>query len=164
MPPKPLLLYLPLLLPLTLAIDKTANPELNSRLKNAATTYDRHHVLDSDSAWTYDFTGASPLDAFKPGSVKNANAATFPALAGVDMTLAQLNLGPCAMLPPHLHPRGTNVVVAVTGNTTSFMWNENGVRRVTANLTPGVVTVFPRGSLHAMQNNGELCCAFYSVK
>lgn len=39
-----------------------------------------------------------------PGVV-NANAATFPALKTVDMTLAYLNLGPCAALPPHYHPR-----------------------------------------------------------
>ncbi|KAF2687835.1 hypothetical protein K458DRAFT_360575 [Lentithecium fluviatile CBS 122367] len=132
--------------PLIIAIDKTANPDLSARLKLTTTTYDRLHVLDNDEAWTYDFTGAQPIDAFKPGSVKNANAATFPALTGLDMTLAQLNLGPCAMLPPHLHPRATNLVMGITGNTTSYMWNENGVRRVTVNLTPGVMTVFPKGT------------------
>jgi len=142
--------------PLIIAVDKSSKSELNARLKLAATTYDRHHVLDSDEAWTYEFTNAEPVDAFKPGSVKNANAATFPALTGVDMTMAQLNLGPCAMLPPHEHPRGTNLVMAITGNTTSYMWNENGLRRVTVNLTPGIMTIFPRGSLHSMQNNGEL--------
>ena len=150
-----LLLTLLLHTPLTTAIDKTADPDLNTRLKLASTTYDRHHILDSDSAWTYSFSRADPIDAFTPGSVKNANAATFPALTGLDMTMAQLNLGPCAMLPPHEHPRATNLVMAITGNTTSYMWNENGVRRVTVNLTPGVMTVFPRGSLHTMQNNGE---------
>jgi oxalate decarboxylase/phosphoglucose isomerase-like protein (cupin superfamily) len=152
-------------LPLTLAVDKTTNPDLNLRLKLAATTLDRHHQLDSDSSWTYEFTTAAPIDAFRPGSVKNANAATFPALTGIDMTMAQLNLGPCAMLPPHLHPRGTNLVMGITGNTTSYMWNENGARRVTVNLTPGVMTIFPRGSLHAMQNNGmSISLSIYLVR
>ena len=42
-----------------------------------------------------------------------------------------LNLGPCAMLPPHYHPRASNYVVAVTGNTTTYMYEENGARLVT---------------------------------
>jgi hypothetical protein len=29
------------------------------------------------------------------------------------MTIAMLNLGPCAMLPPHYHLRATNMVVAI---------------------------------------------------
>lgn len=149
-----LIIFLPLL-PITHAVDKTVNPGLNARLKTAATTLDKHAILDTNEAWTYDFNAAQPEDAFKPGSVKNANAATFPALTGIGMTLAQLNLGPCAMLPPHLHPRAANLVMAITGNTTTYMVNENGVRTVTTTLTPGVMTIFPKGSLHSMQNNGR---------
>ena len=61
-----------------------------------------------------------------------------------------LNLGPCAMLPPHYHPRATNYVVAVLGNTTTYMYEENGARLVTEVLTPGKATVFPQGSMHMM--------------
>jgi oxalate decarboxylase/phosphoglucose isomerase-like protein (cupin superfamily) len=66
-----------------------------------------------------------------------------------------LNLGPCSMLPPHLHPRATNYVVAVHGNTTTYMYEENGARLVTQVLTPGHATVFPQGSMHMMMNTGE---------
>ena len=59
------------------------------------------------------------------------------------------------MLPPHAHPRATNLVVAVIGNTTSWMVGENGVGTVRVNLVPGILTIFPRGSMHAMQNNGK---------
>ncbi|KAJ4303445.1 hypothetical protein N0V90_002340 [Kalmusia sp. IMI 367209] len=136
------------------AVDKTADPDLNAKLKLATTVYDRHGILDKDEDWIYDFNSAQPTDAFKPGSVKNANAATFPAMTGQGMTVAQLNLGPCAMLPAHYHPRATNMVLAITGNTTTWMVNENGVRTVTTTLTPGKMTIFPMGSLHTMQNNG----------
>ena len=133
------------------------NQDLASRLKLAATVWDRHQILSKDDDWVYDFTTAQPIDAFKPGSVKNAYAKTFPAMVGHGMTIAQLNLGPCAMLPPHYHPRATNMVVAIIGNTTTWMINENGVRTVSTTLTPGKMTIFPIGSLHSMQNNGESC-------
>ena len=59
------------------------------------------------------------------------------------------------MLPPHFHPRATNYVVAVHGNTTTYMYEENGARLVTQELTPGHGTVFPQGSMHMMMNTGE---------
>lgn len=137
-------------------LDKTVNQDLVSRLKLAATVYDRHQILNKDEDWIYDFNSAQPVDYFKPGSVRNANAATFPAMVGHGMTVAQLNLGPCAMLPAHYHPRATNMVIAITGNTTTWMINENAVRTVSTTLTPGKMTIFPTGSIHAMQNNGVL--------
>ena len=69
-----------------------------------------------------------------------------------------LNLGSCSMLPPHLHPRATNYVVAVHGNTTTYMYEENGARLVTQVLTPGHGTIFPHGSMHMMMNTGA--CVF----
>ncbi|KAF2656042.1 RmlC-like cupin [Lophiostoma macrostomum CBS 122681] len=136
-----------------LAVDKTSNPDLSGRLKMATTNLDRHGILSSNDDWTFHYDKQDGY-TFRPGSVVNANAATFPAMTGVGMTLTMLNLGPCAMLPPHSHPRATNLVVAVKGNTTSYMIGENGVGTVEVNLQPNVMTIFPAGSLHAMQNNG----------
>jgi hypothetical protein len=161
MSPLPLVLATLLaVLPCTFAVDKTSQPAVNSALKLAATNLDRHNLLESpdNSAWRFNFN-AQPNYTFTPGSVVNANAATFPALTGTGMTVAMLNLGPCAMLPPHAHPRATNLVVAVTGNTTSWMVGENGVKTIQIHLVPGILTIFPRGSLHAMQNNGMWSCA-----
>jgi len=59
------------------------------------------------------------------------------------------------MLPPHLHARGTNYVVAVHGNTTTYMYEENGARLVTQVLTPGQATIFPQASMHMMMNTGK---------
>lgn len=142
---------------LTLATSRTKDQDLNSALKLAATNYDRHCLLPSDSDWHYDFDHHP--DYFSAnGAVITADAATFPALTGLGISIALLKLAPCGMLPPHLHPRATNVVVAITGNTTSWMVGENGVRTVRVDLTPMRATVFPLGSLHLMQNNG-MCCA-----
>lgn len=61
------------------------------------------------------------------------------------------------MLPPHFHPRASNSVVAVKGNTTTYMYEENGARLVTEILTPGHATIFPHASLHMMMNTGTFC-------
>ncbi|KAF1916285.1 hypothetical protein BDU57DRAFT_516298 [Ampelomyces quisqualis] len=70
------------------------------------------------------------------------------------MTISLLKLAGCGMLPPHLHPRAANLVTAITGNTTTWMIGENGVKTVVTELTPMKMTIFPQGSLHVMQNNG----------
>lgn len=65
-----------------------------------------------------------------------------------------LNLGPCSMLPPHIHPRATNFVVAVSGTTQTYMIAENGARTVTETLKSGQMTIFPQASVHTMMNIG----------
>ncbi|KAI3544935.1 spherulin-1A [Colletotrichum abscissum] len=52
------------------------------------------------------------------------------------------------MLPPHYHPRATNFVAAVEGQTQTWMIQENGADLATTTLKPGQLTIFPRGSLH----------------
>lgn len=134
---------------------KALNPNLNAMLKMAATNYDRHALLTKDSDWYYDFFLHKDYNN-AIGSVITADAATFPAVTGLGISYALLKLGPCSMLPPHFHQRADNAVVAITGNTTSWMIGENGVRTVRVDIIPFRVTIFPKGSLHVMQNNGEL--------
>lgn len=155
-----------------IAVDKTRDASLDANLVTAATQLDRLSLLPGDDDWLFDFTIQQPFYNFAPGGVTNMNAATFPAAKGNGMTcescsihihavlrltivVAMLNLGPCAMLPPHYHPRASNYVVAVKGNTTTYMYEENGARLVTEVLTPGLATIFPQASMHMMVNNGE---------
>jgi hypothetical protein len=161
-----------LLVATALAVDVTVNPSLNAQLETATQQLDRLALLSQDSQWTFDFN-AQKSSTFSPGSVVNANAATFPAAVDNELTMvsiflhpctihspsntrpqAMINLGPCAMLPPHLHPRASNYVVGIAGNVSTYMIEENGARVVSADLTPGKMTIFPRGSLHSMVNNG----------
>ena len=58
------------------------------------------------------------------------------------------------MLPPHLHPRATNFVVAVSGTTRTFMIAENGAPTIEQTLQPGQMTIFPQASVHTMMNVG----------
>jgi oxalate decarboxylase/phosphoglucose isomerase-like protein (cupin superfamily) len=48
----------------------------------------------------------------------------------------------------------TNLVVAIEGETKTYMIEENGARVVKSTLTPGKMTIFPAASLHSMQNTG----------
>ncbi|KAH6692191.1 spherulin-1A [Plectosphaerella plurivora] len=135
------------------AVDQTQDAELVRALKTSATGLDRARLLPSDDDWRFDYR-AHEYHTYAPGGVVNANAATFPATVGNGMTMAWVSLGPCAMLPPHYHPRAANYIVAVEGATETFMLLENGARLVKTKLEPGQMTLFPTGSLHAMQNTG----------
>lgn len=68
--------------------------------------------------------------------------------------MAYITLAPCAMLPVHFHPRAVNYVVAVKGSTRTYFFQENGGKLITNDLTPGIATIFPQGSLHTMYNYG----------
>lgn len=68
--------------------------------------------------------------------------------------MAYLNLGPCAMLPVHIHPRASNYVTAINGTTRTYMLEENGAPLITEVLTHGKLTIFPQGSIHTMMNIG----------
>lgn len=131
---------------------RTVDSDLNAHLKSAATNFDRQALLAEDRDWWYDFDD-HPNFHNAVGSVITADAASFPALTGLGISIALLKLAPCGMLPPHLHPRATNLVTAITGNTTSWMIGENGVKTHRVDLTPMRMTIFPQGSLHVMQNN-----------
>ncbi|KAI4622359.1 uncharacterized protein J4E88_009130 [Alternaria novae-zelandiae] len=152
---KTILLFTSLLPTLITAADtksSTVNPELNAALRMAATNFDRNALLPADEDWYFDFDSSKDYDS-PTGAVINANAASFPALTGLGSSMALLKLAPCGMLPPHLHPRATNLVTAITGNTTTYMIGENGVKTRKVDMIPMRVTIFPQGSLHMMQNN-----------
>ncbi|UJO22033.1 Spherulin-1A [Fulvia fulva] len=136
-------------------IDFTRFPGLMAKLDTAATQLDRLGLLPNDDDWVFDFSQQQPFFTTRPGGVANMNAATFPPARKNGLTLAIVQLGPCAMLPPHYHPRAANWVVAITGNTTTWMQEENGAHTITTHLTPMKATIFPAGALHMMGN--EAC-------
>jgi Cupin len=145
-------LVLTTLLTPSLAIDRVADQAKSNQIKMAITHLDMFNAL-ADSEFVYDFNIVTSTP-FQPGSVLNANAATWPIMGSGQMTVAQLNLGPCAMLAPHLHPRATNVVISVVGQTRTYMRSENGAIDRQTVLTPGKMTIFPRASMHSMINEG----------
>ncbi len=133
------------------AVDKPKDADLSAKIKVSATELSKLDLIRDQLV--YDFK-SHPYFTYAPGGVVNANAANFPAATNYGLTIAWLALGPCAMLPPHFHPRATNFVVAVEGETQTWMIQENGAKVVTTTLTPGKMTIFPHASVHSMQNTG----------
>ena len=148
-----LLIHLLPFLHTALAVDRVKDPLKSSSVRDALTNLDRYNAL-SDTDFVYDYTTVTRTP-FSPGSVLNANCATWPILCAGEQSVAQLNLGPCAMLAPHVHPNAVNIVVSVSGTVKTYMRSENGATDRTTMLTPGKMTVFPRGSMHSMANEGE---------
>ncbi|KAF3941560.1 Spherulin-1A [Dactylella cylindrospora] len=148
----PLVALVPLLAPLAAAYP-TTNPELIAQLKSKGTQLDKLDLLNTDSAWAFNFT-AQPTYKRDPGSVVTASAANFPAVIGNGMSMALITLAPCAMLPAHIHPRAVNYVVATKGSTKTYFFEENGAKVIVNTLTPGIMTIFPQAALHTMFNNG----------
>ncbi|QSZ35104.1 hypothetical protein DSL72_007968 [Monilinia vaccinii-corymbosi] len=147
--PKLALASLGILVISTYCIDITINSILDAEVKVASTQLDKmNYLLNNNLTWFFDFT-TQPHYTYAPGSVVNGDAATFPASTNYGMTVALINLGPCGMLPPHYHPRGTNFVVAVEGVTQTWMIEENGAKIVNQTLRPWQMTIFPKGSIHS---------------
>jgi hypothetical protein len=71
-------------------------------MKSANTWLDVAALLPGDSDWFYGHN-KDPKYTSKPHSVTNTNCARFLVTCGRGLTVALLNLGPCSMLPPHLH-------------------------------------------------------------
>lgn len=84
-------------------------------------------------------------------------------MVGNGMSMAMLTLGRCAMLRPHYHPRVSTYAMAMDGETETYMIPETGGRLVWVTLAPGKMTLFPMGSLHAMQNKGSFGASVVSV-
>ncbi|GME42843.1 hypothetical protein GTA08_BOTSDO10702 [Neofusicoccum parvum] len=135
------------------AVDQVVNAQLVEDATMAPTRLERLNLFPADNDTIFDFN-AQDNYSWQPGSVINANKATFPYTTGNGMTMAMLNLGPCSMLPPHYHPRAANYVVAVSGTTNTYMIEDNGARTVKATLDPGKMTIFPAASIHLMENQG----------
>ena len=136
----------------TVALDPIANPSLNAALLLAPNAVTRESIL-SNSDYFYDFANCT-YSTFDPGSVCNADKATWPILTNAPITITQLQLGPCSLLPAHFH-RADNAVVAINGTTHTFMYPEDGGETVEQYLSAGQMTLFPRMSLHTMVNEGQ---------
>ncbi|XP_056164720.1 germin-like protein subfamily 1 member 17 [Syzygium oleosum] len=91
----------------------------------------------------------------------------FPGLNTLGIAMARLDFAPYGLNPPHIHPRGTEMLAVVEGTllvgfVTSNQLNNTLFSKV---LTKGDVFVFPQGLIHFQLNIGQtnaLAFAFLS--
>lgn len=143
------------------AIDIVTNPEVVAHLKTTNTHLDRIALFPNQTDRVYEST-IDPLHTWTPGSVCNANTATFPVRADLGMTLAMPNNRPCSILPPHLQPRATNLMVAIASSMSIYMLQENSAQTIATNLTPEKTTVLYLDTLGAIISVISSCFMFSS--
>jgi hypothetical protein len=94
----------------------------------------------------------------------------FPFLFGAGLDISLFTVGPCGILLPHVHPRASEVFIALDNQVTFGTLLE---RNLFADLTPHPeiighlnkysATVFPQGSVHWQVNDSENCKEFTAV-
>jgi len=106
----------------------------------------------------FDYTKDAVLNpGDKGGKVTAAVAATFPILAGQDISTVAAFLNPCSLLVPHTHPQIESLVVAQGALTVGILvpglvGPGHGTGEIVQNITQFQGTVFPRGAIHYQLN------------
>ena len=93
----------------------------------------------------------------KVGSnVTTVNVDTLPGLNTLGISLARIDFAPYGENPPHIHPRGTEILVVLEGTLfVGFVTSNPDNRLFTKTLNKGDVFVFPVGLIHFQFNVGK---------
>ncbi|CAN1852679.1 Germin-like protein subfamily 1 member 1 [Linum perenne] len=84
-------------------------------------------------------------------NVTLATIANLPGLNTMGLTMARVDIGPNGLVPPHAHPRASEVTVCVKGSIlVGFVDTSNKV--FTQQLRVGDSFVFPKGLIHYLYN------------
>ncbi|XP_062083265.1 germin-like protein subfamily 1 member 20 [Humulus lupulus] len=103
------------------------------------------------------FSGLNtPRDTNNPvgSNVTQLNVDKIPGLNTLGISLARIDYAPYGQNPPHIHPRGSEILVVVKGTLyVGFVSsNQDGNRLFTKVLKEGDVFVFPIGMIHFQFN------------
>ncbi|XP_024536693.1 rhicadhesin receptor-like [Selaginella moellendorffii] len=88
--------------------------------------------------------------------VTAANVGNFPGLNTLGVSFARLDYAPGGVNPPHVHPRGTELLFLVQGTLfVGFVTTAPDNRLFAQTINPGELFVFPRGLVHFQINTGR---------
>ncbi|XP_010475908.1 PREDICTED: germin-like protein subfamily 1 member 1 [Camelina sativa] len=84
-------------------------------------------------------------------NVTVTTTANLPGLNTMGLTMARLDFGASGIVPPHMHPRASEVTVCLDGVLLVGFVDTSG-RVFTQELHPGETFVFPKGLVHFLYN------------
>ncbi|XP_051138842.1 putative germin-like protein 2-1 [Andrographis paniculata] len=99
-----------------------------------------------------------------PGNTKNpvgsavtpVTVAQVPGLNTLGLSLARIDYAPMGVIPPHLHPRATEILILLEGSLeVGFVTSNPDNRLISKTLQKGDVFVFPVGLIHFQRNVGN---------
>ncbi|XP_008779856.2 putative germin-like protein 2-1 [Phoenix dactylifera] len=90
-------------------------------------------------------------------NVTQVNVNQIPGLNTLGISLARLDFAPYGVNPPHIHPRGTEILTVLEGTLhVGFVTSNNPNNQLfTKVLNKGDVFVFPQGLIHFQFNYGK---------
>lgn len=81
----------------------------------------------------------------------------LPGLNTLGIALARIDYAPWGVVPPHVHPRATEILTVVEGSIEAGFVTSNPENRLISKvLTKGDVFVFPVGMVHYQRNFGNV--------
>ncbi|WCJ24339.1 RmlC-like cupins superfamily protein [Euphorbia peplus] len=85
--------------------------------------------------------------------VTTASAKQIPGLNTLGLSMVRIDLAPHGVNPPHLHPRGSEMITVVEGTMeVGFATSAPEYRLFTKVLKQGDIFVFPMGLIHFQRN------------
>ncbi|WCJ28504.1 germin-like protein 1 [Euphorbia peplus] len=126
-----------------------------AKLKGAATPYG--HTCRTTTPTVDDFVFTGLRNPGNTSSSPRGSAVTpgllyqFPALNGLGLGIARLDLAPNGVVPLHTHSAASEIIFVVSGRVTAGFISSNNVAYVKT-LIKGDVMLFPQGLLHFIVN------------
>lgn len=132
-------------------------PSIILELEQADSAVARNKILASNggnASFAFDFAHPPPgaVVASPAGNLTVANGQTAPFLTDVHASLAVVQVAPCGLILPHLHPRGDEFIIVTSGQLFTQFITETGAALVTNTLDQWGSTIFPKGSIHLEYN------------
>jgi len=135
---------------------QTADPskvaQIIASLADITTNAERFNTFNGRE-FVFDFNAGVGVTGGAGGNLTVADVSDFPYLFGKGMALSVGRLAPCGLASPHYHPRSSEFLYMLSGQSlqTGFIL-ENGARYVSGILTPNQAFLYPQNSFHYQAN------------
>ena len=114
--------------------------------------------------FTYDLGGSSYSAGSGGGRVYSLTLDQLPSLEEEGLSYFLFSLKPCGVILPHVHPRASELLFAISAsNLTVGFIEENGGRTILNSISSGYTAIIPKGLIHFAANFGCKEASFISA-